>query len=263
MKGGRLLNDLPNVLTPKQLAEMEAPIRPGITLPWSLEELAEQYHERVDWPGSAYPLPAWLTSGEQGALLWEASRRDAPHGHIIEIGAGWAASSFILTRGNEWRAKNSDRKGEHVFLFDPWGGKLDLHRQSTLYLAITGSEETAHHIRGTSVLLEAGLIPDASVRLAFIDGDHSLEWAQRDLLAVARTMVDGGVVLLHDCNQGGPGTVWREAIEAKAVHAGGVRLVPQAGLFNTIGLFRVERDRAYGKGTPCQIESETPFVLSS
>jgi len=55
-------------------------------------------------------------------------------------------------------------------------------------------------IRGNSVYT-VGIHDDASIDLAFVDGDHSFEGCLDDLRAVWPKMKSGGVILIHDCVQ--------------------------------------------------------------
>jgi predicted O-methyltransferase YrrM len=55
-------------------------------------------------------------------------------------------------------------------------------------------------IRGNSTYT-VGIHEDASIDLAFIDGDHSCEGCLGDLRAVWPKMAPKGVVLVHDCIQ--------------------------------------------------------------
>ena len=55
-------------------------------------------------------------------------------------------------------------------------------------------------IRGNSVYT-VGIHDDASIDLAFVDGDHSHEGCLHDLRAVWPKMKKGSVILVHDCVQ--------------------------------------------------------------
>ena len=55
-------------------------------------------------------------------------------------------------------------------------------------------------IRGNSVYT-VGIHNDASIDLAFVDGDHSHEGCLHDLRAVWPKMKKGSVILVHDCVQ--------------------------------------------------------------
>ena len=55
-------------------------------------------------------------------------------------------------------------------------------------------------IRGNSVYT-VGIHDDASIDMAFVDGDHSREGCLHDLRAVWPKMKKGSVILVHDCVQ--------------------------------------------------------------
>jgi len=179
----------------------------------TLPALAERYWARVGWGGTPYPLPVWMHDREVEELVWQAWRDDLPQGHVVEVGCGWGASSFALAEAN--REKEGAR-GEHLFCFDPFNDGCDCHthRQSQAYRAMRG-QERAHLTLGTSDLVPV-LFPPGSVRLALIDGDHSSEWARRDLSSVGTAMAEGGMILIHDVpttmpeEPDGPGLLYRE-----------------------------------------------------
>lgn len=186
---------------------------PTRRLPTGLDmaTLSEDYWERVGWAGTPYPLPVWMHDREVEELVWQASREDLPVGHVVEVGCGWGASSFALARANEVRGSHA---GAQLFCFDPFddGGECVTFRQSQVYRAMRG-QEWAHTILGTSDLAPV-LFCQGEVRLALIDGDHSTEWARRDLENLRSVMAPGGVILLHDVHDpqcdGGPGFVYGE-----------------------------------------------------
>lgn len=230
---------------PKQLLEKSAEGTPERALPIELWKLAYEYHARVDWEGNPYPITAWLHEREQVELVYQASRADAPAGHIIEIGQGWAASTFLLARGNEFRAQETGRN-EHLFSFDPLNlgsppnPSCDSFRAMVIHRALTGSEHQAHTIRGTSDLI-VDMFRKDSCRLAFIDGDHSEEWCRRDLEAILPCMVDGGLILIHDVyDVPDPQLCSKVFAESNGLSIGGATC-HHAGYIVSLGLLEVTR----------------------
>ena len=61
-----------------------------------------------------------------------------------------------------------------------------------------GMQNRVIPVRGNSVYT-VGIHDDASVDLAFVDGDHSFEGCLGDLQAVWPKMAPKGVILVHDC----------------------------------------------------------------
>jgi len=211
-------------------------------LPAQLDDLAREFHARVDWDGNPYPMPAWLHWREQEELLFQASTPELPHGHIIEIGQGWGASTFLLANGNELRHIRDPQEYGHLFSFDPYpDGKGDTFRSSAIHRALCGSEHLAHTVRATSMVIPY-LFRENTIRLAFIDGDHSEQWAQRDLDAILPLMVDGGLILMHDVAhalESGPSAVWHRC--KKGYRVGDVMCVADNDPIVVTGVLRCSR----------------------
>lgn len=208
-------------------------------LPANLADLAREYHSRVDWDGNPYPLPAWMHLREVEELLFLASTSSLPHGHIVEIGQGWGGSTFILAKGNEMRHIQEPDEWGHLFSFDPYpGGKDDTFRVCWIFRALCGSEHLTHTIRATSDIINL-IFPENSIRLAFIDGDHLEEWAQRDLDAILPRMVDNGLILMHDVANSilsGPSAVWVRCKDSYRV--GNVECIADQDPIVTTGVLR-------------------------
>lgn len=58
-------------------------------------------------------------------------------------------------------------------------------------------EARAQFLRGDSVLM-SGFVPDKSLALVYIDGDHSHDGVLRDIFAWVPKLVPGGVMAFHD-----------------------------------------------------------------
>jgi len=209
---------------------------PEPTLPngLSVEATVAPYWFRVTgWEVCpANELFAWLHRREQIELLRWASAPELPAGDVLEIGAGWGASGTLLAHGNAARGR-----GEGVWSMDICEGFQRDWVQRALRPAgvacVTATSET--------------FTEWPALRLAFVDGDHSAEWAWRDMENVTRHVVSGGVVLLHDCHddigrgQPGPSEVGEAARQRGYLEMGGARLIPDPPLVCTLARFRVER----------------------
>ena len=57
-------------------------------------------------------------------------------------------------------------------------------------------------IRGDSKYTLGAIHKDASIDIAFVDGDHSFDGIVGDLVALRPKMKSGGVILCHDCTKG-------------------------------------------------------------
>lgn len=177
----------------------------------------------------AKELFAWLHVREQLELAAQAFSPDLPHGDVLEVGAGWGASGTLLAIGNEARGR-----GELVT-------SLDVATSFQRAWIDRALQPLCVDCRPASTETFSDWTP---LRLGFVDGDHSPEWAWKDVKAVGAHIVDGGVLLLHDCHSPacpGPSEVWEKAEREGWLDYGAFRLVPMPPLVCTMARFRVER----------------------
>jgi predicted O-methyltransferase YrrM len=161
-----------------------------------------------------------------------------PEGIILEIGAAIGGMTAALRMADDrWR-----RRGERVIAIDPlvehqscgWGGAgaaLTLLQQTFRYSAVALIVDNSSHLLATGW--------GRCIRLALIDGDHSYEWALRDLTNVGRCVQVGSIVAMDDIGWGnGVARLWDEIGDAGGIDAGEAHMVVEDRK-NNLGFLRV------------------------
>lgn len=147
-----------------------------------------------------YTYPRWvdvittsMTRNEKQALFRFA--RQLPHGSVVaEIGSYYGASSCCLGSGI--------RSGGKVWCIDTWLNDAVSDARADvfpIYQRHTAPyTEVIQAVRGYSHEV-VGQIPDG-LSLLFVDGDHSYEGVQRDLLLYLPKLREDGILVMHDWN---------------------------------------------------------------
>lgn len=159
---------------------------------------------------AASAIDGWL-SDAQGRALYRAAAATTGRGVIVEIGS-WKGRSTV------WLAAGARRAGRRVYAIDPHCGSREDPDANTL-------QEFMANIRraGVADVVEPLVMTSADaadrirddVELLFIDGDHSLEGAERDAQLWLPRLVPGGVLMMHDVGAAGyigPRTVFRRRV---------------------------------------------------
>lgn len=212
-----------------------------VPLPCSVHVAANEYWKRLT---SGWNLwfdgPALLGLREQEELLGRAYDPSAPTGHIVEVGTGLGMSTVLLSIGNERR----DRPGEWLVSVDLMPLPHDILRMAMTAVIAKNSKRTAFTVTDSGYAAFVGR-GQALWRLAFIDGDHCEEAVRKDIAMIAPSMVDGGIILMHDVwnqHDKGPVSIWREAARDGGLQYGAVIVKPEPPyLAKTTGILRCER----------------------
>jgi hypothetical protein len=78
-----------------------------------------------------------------------------------------------------------------------------------------------------------------SFRIVDVDGDHTEEWARKDMAFACSVVVDGGLIVLHDAYPDAPAcwAIWQQALAGLMDDVSGVRLEP-VRLVKTLAIMR-------------------------
>lgn len=181
-----------------------------------------------------------LTSDEALMALADMARQVPPDEAIVELGVYQGKSALSLAWGS------SQGQGAHVWAIDPWemyqGEPVDLSFMGSGYGATNtkGTRRWAeHNIRSLGYSRTVTLIQGHSrfegqawqgppVGLLFIDGDHSYEAVQGDLLSWADNLAAGATIVFDDYVSNWADTVIRGVdelvqagiIERPEIHSG-------------------------------------------
>lgn len=131
-------------------------------------------------------VPAWLTTGEQDALL-ELAQAVPKKGIILEIGGQWGGSASIFCKGAV--------KGVAIITVDLFPGDWLQRHQDNLTEAGFGGR--SGQIQKDSS--EAVKDWKTKLDLLFIDGDHSINGSRADFENWTPFVKIGGIMAVHDC----------------------------------------------------------------
>lgn len=108
---------------------------------------------------------------------------------VLEIGAAYGFSTVVL----------ANAPAKRVVSVDPHTGHDSLHAlEANLETFSVGDRVVVAPFRSDEYL--SSLLP-GSFDMAFVDGDHTLEFVRRDILAVKRLVRPGGVMAFHDYHE--------------------------------------------------------------
>src|SRR5689334_25075384 len=147
---------------------------------------------------------------EEGRALYEAARRYAGDGIIVEIGTYCGKSAIYLgaaareTGATVYTIDHHHGSEEHqpgweyhdTALVDPHTGTLDTSARFRRTMFDAGLEQTVVGVLAASTT--AARVWGRAADFVFIDGGHSSEAAQADLAAWAPWVRPGGALLIHD-----------------------------------------------------------------
>lgn len=166
---------------------------------------------------------------EEGRRLHDLARDHARLGPVVEIGsycgksslyvgAGVKAAGGLLVCVDHHRGSEEHQPGEGYHdpdLLDAEVGKVDSLPQLRRNLHDAGLEDcTVIAVAGSEA---ASRLVSTPLGMAFIDGGHSMEAAQKDLRCWAGKVARGGILAIHDLfpnpAEGGqaPITIYRQA----------------------------------------------------
>jgi hypothetical protein len=170
---------------------------------WTLGERGERVMEHGFKNGSAYTCIKGVTGTLNIYDAWELVQhaREIPKGgRYLETGSYLGCSAMIIA------TYSSATVWAHDIWTTNWSelrGCPPPHVQDYFYVFYSGVkanklENRILPIRGPSAYT-VGIHDDATIDLAFVDGDHSFEGCMADLEAVFPKMKKGSTILIHDC----------------------------------------------------------------
>jgi tetratricopeptide (TPR) repeat protein/predicted O-methyltransferase YrrM len=131
---------------------------------------------------------------QEARLLYYLAKEGPGEGVIVEIGSLCGYSTIWLACGSKWA------KREKVYAIDPQDtpedGNNEIIFKENIKKAgvddwviplIMTSEEAAKNWGGDPI------------RLLFIDGNHEYEYVRKDFVLWEPKLIDGGVIVFHDC----------------------------------------------------------------
>lgn len=131
-------------------------------------------------------VPAWLTEGEQHALL-KLAQIVPEYGSIVEIGGQWGGSASIFCKGA--------RDTVSITTVDLFPGNLLKEHRANLKEA--GYSGRSSQLKGDSIKVYREW--QAEIDFLFIDGDHSINGALADFDNWTPLVKVGGFMAAHDC----------------------------------------------------------------
>lgn len=139
------------------------------------------------------------TPDEIGMTLADLARNVPTHQAIVEIGVFQARTALLMA----WGARQGH--GAHVWAIDPWGLAGNTygppfttsHAWARYNVKATGYGGAISLIEGFSVD-QADAWTEPEIGLLYIDGDHSYEGAQLDVLRWAPHLAQGATIAIDD-----------------------------------------------------------------
>lgn len=142
-------------------------------------------------------VKGWLSYNE-GKVLYELAQKQPKSGCVVELGTYQGRSAICLAQGS------LKAGGGPIFTIDKFTGDRCIgQKQDYYYLFLKnikrfGTEKEITGIRGDTV--EVGRGWKKSTRLLFLDATHFYQDVVSDWKAWERHLVNGGIVVFHDCN---------------------------------------------------------------
>jgi predicted O-methyltransferase YrrM len=171
-------------------------------------------------------LPIWIQHGRHARgwlrvpdafLLYRLASGRAGEGQIVEIGSAWGRSTICLGAGA--RRAGAERvtaidphTGDTWYLDEIGEGTIDSFTEFSANIAKADLNEWVTPVVMTSEAAAAAL-PDAPIRLLFIDGLHTLEGVERDIADWVPRVRDGGVIVFDDYDNTAEGVGVRTAVD--------------------------------------------------
>ena len=148
------------------------------------------------------PTDAMLTEDE-ASYLYRKALRTANRGWAVNVGVYRGGSTCcIASAARQVRGKVLAVDPHQMFVGAHGGRFVESDRAIFLEnVSRLGFSDYVHYERSTSQ--EVASIWREEVDLAFIDGDHSIEAVAKDVSAWKNHLRVGGIIALHDANDGG------------------------------------------------------------
>jgi hypothetical protein len=182
------------------------------------------------------PAPTVVWPEELAELARLAGDTALPHGNILEIGICWWGTGVAMWQS----AQEAGRGDELVVGLDPLCDKASGFAggaQGLAVLATVDAHPGMKYFDGTTDDLRK-LNWGRSFRLIDVDGDHSHEWARKDLEYACSVVVDGGIIAMHDATESeGVPPIW-QALERGDYNAVGTVVLEPLRLVNTLAIMR-------------------------
>lgn len=146
-------------------------------------------------------VEGWMTDG-QARLLWDAARKVAPGGRIVEIGSFRGRSTVVLARAADPTVElvaidphaGNDRGPQEIDGFADEAAED--HDVFVANLAKAGVRDRVRHVRASSAAAHGDV--DDPIDLLYIDGAHRYGPARTDIREWGARVADGGTMLIHD-----------------------------------------------------------------
>ena len=185
--------------------------------------------------------PAQTSHDELYYLTDLVSSPSLPHGHVLEIGSAWGATTRILALANAERGIPD----EHVYSLEPYtpNDATDPFRivaRATSLIATCRMEPRIYHM--TMTVQELSKLQIGRVfRFIFLDAYHEYENVLSDLHTAVTMTNFSGVICSHDMH--GTGNLGAERAWQEIVEQGGIPdengiWIPEVGFKYSIGTLR-------------------------
>ena len=158
----------------------------------------------------------WLRAPD-GHLLYNLARRGPGSGAIVEIGSAWGRSTACLAAGTRAAGRElvtaiDPHTGDDWFLNEIHQDRVDTFSEFRANIERLGLTEWVEPVRLTSDEA-AATIPQAPIRLLFIDGLHTYEGIAADIGHWVPRVVSGGVIVFDDYPNPDPSIGVRQAVD--------------------------------------------------
>jgi len=173
--------------------------------PWQLEEDRVRRCDPLKIDGTTMYLPWTLLFPSEKETLFDLGKSGPSEGAIINIGHYLGGSPIILAKGS----KLANR--EKVFSYDvqEYPDSQDIIIKNDLddwiFFKKESSKEAARNWSNQR---------NKSIRLLFIDGDHSYEGCKNDILLWSEYLVPGGIIAIHDYGNASDGEKFSSVVKA-------------------------------------------------
>jgi predicted O-methyltransferase YrrM len=162
---------------------------------------AAQTRDIDDVLASVAGVEGWLTDA-QAHRLWQAARRVAPDGRVVEIGSFRGRSTIVLASAADASVElvaidphGGGDRGPNEYAPDEQRGDGD-HATFHANLARAGVDERVRHVRRPSHQALGEV--EGAVDVLYIDGAHRYAFAKPDIELWGARVREGGSMLIHD-----------------------------------------------------------------
>lgn len=171
----------------------------------------------------------WLTKGE-GKYLFDAAKRAAEGGVILEIGSYEGKSTLFLGNGS---LRGS---GQKIYAVDPHDGGPDLQIPGRIINTLEAFNKNMKK-GGIDAVVETRVMKSEEaekdwtrpISLLFIDGAHDYKFAEQDFLLWEKHVIEGGEVAFHDTS------VYNVIFDVPGPRAVAYKYVINSGKYKDIG----------------------------